>query len=83
MDRAYKQLRSRTGTPCVHCEYLINKPAIPFMKNFADLGTTLSATETKEDGTVKVKSLPINWEPVSAGNVHPNCNCEYVLIIKD
>lgn len=83
MDRAYKQLRSRTGTPCVHCEYLIKQPAIPFMKNFADLGTTLSATETKEDGTVKVKSLPINWEPVSAGNVHPNCNCEYVLIIKD
>jgi len=83
MDRAYKQLRSRTGTPCVHCEYLIRQPAIPFMKNFADLGTTLSATETKEDGTVKVKSLPINWEPVSAGNVHPNCNCEYVLIIKD
>lgn len=83
MNRAYKQLRSRTGTPCVHCKALINKPAIPFMKNFADLGTTISATETKEDGTVKVKSLPINWEPVSAGNVHPNCNCEYVLIIKD
>lgn len=83
MDKAYKKLRSRTGTPCDHCEMLINKPPIPFMKNFADLGTTLRATETKPDGTVKVKTLPINWEAVSAGNVHPNCNCEYVLIIKD
>lgn len=83
MKRAYKKLRSRTGDPCVHCKFLINKPPIPFMQNFADLGTTLSATETTEDGAVKVKTLPINWEAVKAGNVHPNCHCEYVLIIKD
>lgn len=83
MPRAYKKLRSRTGTPCVHCEMLINQPPIPFLKNFADLGTTLKATETTEKGDVKVKMLPINWESISAGNVHPNCNCEYVLIIKD
>ena len=82
MGRAYKKLRSRTGTPCVYCEQLIAQPPIPFTKNFADLGTTLKATETKEDGTVKVKTLPVNWESISAGNVHPNCNCEYVLIIK-
>lgn len=83
MKNAYKKLRSRTGTPCEHCQMLINQPPIPFMQNFADLGTTLKATETKEDGTVKVKTLPINYEAVSAGNVHPNCSCEYVLIIKD
>lgn len=83
MDKAYKKLRSRTGTPCDHCQTLINMPPIPFMKNFADLGTMLKAVETKADGTVKVKTLPVNWEAISAGNVHPNCNCEYVLIIKD
>lgn len=83
MDRAYKKLRSRTGTPCDHCKLLIDMPAIPFMQNFADLGDILKVKETKADGTVKVKSLPINWEPVSAGNVHPNCKCEYVLIIKN
>lgn len=82
MDKAYKKLRSRTGTPCIHCKALINKPPIPFTQNFADLNTTLTATETSESGEVKVKHLPINWEPVTAGNVHPNCNCEYVLIIK-
>ena len=83
MKHAYKKLRSRTGDPCVHCKLLINKPPIPFLQNFANLGTTLSATETKEDGNVKVKTLPINWEAVKAGNVHPNCNCEYVLIVKN
>lgn len=83
MKNAYKKLRSRTGTPCEHCQMLINQPPIPFMQNFANLGTILKATETSEDGTVKVKTLPINYEAVSAGNVHPNCNCEYVLIIKD
>lgn len=83
MSKAYKKLRNRAGDPCDHCQILINMPPIPFMTNFADLGTELKATETKEDGTVKVKTLPINWEAVSAGNVHPNCRCEYVLIIKD
>lgn len=83
MDMAYKTLRSRTGTPCIHCKYLIDQPPIPFTQNFADLGTTLSAVEYKEDGSVKVKKLPIDWEAVSAGNVHPNCNCEYVLIVKN
>lgn len=83
MSKAYKKLRSRTGTPCVHCKLLIDMPPIPFMQNFADLGTTLSAVETSEDGTVKVKTLPINWESIRAGNVHPNCNCEYVLVINN
>lgn len=83
MPKAYKQLRSRTGTPCAYCQLLIDMPPIPFMKNFADLGSVLSVTETKEDGAQKVKHLPINWESISAGNVHPNCNCEYVLVIKD
>lgn len=83
MSKAYKQLRSRTGTPCEYCQMLINMPPIPFEKNFADLGTHLTVTETNDNGDVKVKKLPINWEPVSAGNVHPNCSCEYVLIVRN
>ena len=83
MDKAYKKLRSRTGTPCDHCKLLINRPPIPFETNFADLGTQITVTTTKENGDVKVNSLPVNWEAIKAGNVHPNCNCEYVLIIKD
>jgi hypothetical protein len=83
MDKAYKKLRSRTGTPCDHCKLLINRPPIPFETNFADLGTQITVTETKDNGDVKVKSLPVNWEAIKAGNVHPNCNCEYVLIIKN
>lgn len=83
MNKAYKTLRSRTGHPCSHCQGLINQAPIPFETNFADLGTQLTATETDEKGNVKVKTLPISYEAVSAGNVHPNCSCEYVLVIKD
>lgn len=83
MNKAYKKLRSRTGHPCSHCQGLINQAPIPFETNFADLGTQLTATETDEAGHVKVKTLPISYEAVSAGNVHPNCSCEYVLIIND
>ena len=56
--------------------------AIPFEKNFVNLGDNISATITKEDGSTVVRTLPINYESIEAGNVHPNCECEYVLTIR-
>lgn len=82
MNRAYKKLRSRSGSPCIHCQALIDQPPIPFEKSFAELGSELTATVTRENGSVVVKKLPINYESIDSGNVHPNCQCEYVLIIE-
>lgn len=86
MDRAYKRLRSRTGDPCPVCDLLIvktRKNPIPFTKNFADLGETLTATYTKPNGMKAVQKMPITYEAIRAGNVHVNCNCEYELVIKN
>ncbi len=85
MTRAYKRLRSRTGDPCPVCALLIAKTAlkpIPFEKNFADLGDELTASYKKPNGKTAVQKMPINYEPIKSGNVHPLCNCEYELVLK-
>lgn len=79
---AYKEMRSRSGHPCPFCQSIIGMGAIPFEKNFVNLGDDISATITKEDGSTVVRTLPINYESIEAGNVHPNCECEYVLSIR-
>jgi hypothetical protein len=84
LDKAYKRLRSRTGDPCAVCNLLIEKTRekpIPFAANFADLGTELTASYKKENGKVAVQKVPVNYEAITAGNVHVNCNCEYELLI--
>lgn len=86
MDRAFKRLRSRVDNPCAVCSMLIAKShanPIPFNKNFADLGDELTATYRKDNGKMAVQKLPINYEAITAGNVHVNCNCEYELVIKN
>lgn len=74
LDKAYKELHSLTGEPCEFCKALIAKGPIPFVDNFVDKGTTLS---------VGSKSMDFDYEDISAGNVHPNCNCAYRLVIED
>jgi portal protein len=86
LPNAYKRLRSRTGDPCAVCAQLIEKTRlkpIPFTENFADLGETLTANYKRPSGKMAVQKIPVNYEPIAAGNVHVNCNCEYELIIKN
>ena len=74
LEKAYKELHSLTGNPCEFCNHLIQKGPIPFVQNFADKGTTIS---------VGSKKMDLDYEDISAGNVHPNCHCVYRLIIED
>lgn len=76
VSQAYKQLFSLTGDPCPFCASLIaetNANPIPFTSNFASMGEVLEA-----DG----KTYAIDFENIIAGNVHPNCNCAYRLVVK-
>ena len=86
MDSAYKVLYSRTGDPCPICNKLIEESEanpVPFQKNFADLGTKLTASYQKDNGKLATMTMPISYEAITAGNVHVNCNCEYKLVIKN
>lgn len=71
--RVYKKWRTRSPNPCSFCQELANRPAIPFNQTFADIGDHL---------TVDSKQLKIGFEDVEAGTLHPNCSCEYEIIIE-
>lgn len=79
--RVYKQFITRSNNPCPICQSLAKEPPVPFDKNFADLGDELTAVYKDGDKT-KVLKQTIGFEPVQAGNVHPNCSCAYRLIIE-
>lgn len=77
VKQAYKVLFSLSGDPCPFCAALIaetNASPIPFTSNFASMGDAIEA-----DG----KEFAIDFENIIAGNVHPNCQCAYRLIVKD
>jgi hypothetical protein len=77
VKQAYKQLFSLSGDPCPFCASLIaetNAEPIPFTSNFASIGDVLEA---------EGKTYALDFENIIAGNVHPNCNCAYRLIVKD
>lgn len=85
MDSAYKVLRNRADDPCPICAKIIEDTTanpIPFQKNFVDLGETISANYKKTNGKPAVQTMTVNYEAIKAGNVHVNCRCEYVLVIK-
>lgn len=85
MDSAYKILRNRADDPCPICAKIVEETRenpIPFQKNFVDLGQTISAQYKKENGKPAVQTMKVNYEAIKAGNVHVNCRCEYVLVIK-
>lgn len=85
MDRAYKVLRNRADDPCPICAKLVEETKanpIPFEKNFLSVGDTLTTTYKKENGKPAVQKMTVTYEDIKAGNVHVNCRCEYVLVIK-
>lgn len=71
-DRAYKKWRTRSANPCSFCQSLAQEPPIPFSQNFRALGQ-----EIESDG----KTLKVGFESLQSGNAHPNCSCEYELVI--
>lgn len=71
--KAYKQWRTRSDNPCPICLELQAMGKIPFNKNFVKKGDKLTA------GDVTMK---FDFENVVSGNAHPNCSCDYELIVE-
>lgn len=71
--KAYKEWRCRGTNPCAICLDLQAMGKIPFNSNFASLGSSRTA-----DGL----TMKFNFEDVVAGNAHPNCACDYELVVE-
>lgn len=70
--RAFKQWRTRSDNPCAFCLSLEAEGPKLFDTDFRSLGESIHA-----DG----QTLEVNFEALEAGNAHPNCSCDYELII--
>lgn len=76
--RAFKQYHVRSGNPCPFCLQLQAQGLIPFDDAFVELGSSVVADK---DG--KIVKYNVDFLAVYAGNLHPNCSCDYNLVIKD
>ena len=75
--KVYKKWHTRSDDPCEFCRALENQGMIPFNDSFVGLGGSVTVGKGK-----KAKTLEVNFETVEAGNLHPNCSCDYELVIK-
>lgn len=80
--KAYKKWVTRNDNPCQFCKAMADQPPIPIRDNFVDLGDTIEV-EAVSNGKVKLSKMSIDFEPVSAGLLHPNCGCTYKLIVTE
>jgi phage portal protein BeeE len=74
---AYKVFKTRSGNPCPYCSALEAQGKVPFSTPFIKKGDSLTV---RVDG--KEQTITNTFEDVQAGNIHPNCNCTYTLIIE-
>lgn len=80
--KAYKQWITRSDNPCPYCVAKSKEPPIPFLDAFAKVGDVLQATFTKSDGTASIRQMQVGFEDCLAGEIHPNGQCTYQLIIR-
>ena len=76
-ERAFKRYHTRSDNPCPFCVSLERQGLIPFDEPFVKKGGSVTARVEGEEVTFNV-----NFDNVFAGNLHPNCSCDYELVIE-
>ena len=76
--KVFKKWHTRSDNPCEFCKALEQEGMIPFDQSFRNVGESVSVGKGKNK-----KTLDVDFETLEAGNLHPNCSCEYELIIKN
>lgn len=77
VERAYKKWTTNSLNPCPICISLASEDPIPLFDNFRDFGSDVKYSEGG-----KRKSFKVNFTDLDAGCAHPNCACNYTLIIE-
>ena len=75
--RVFKQWHTRSDNPCEFCKALEDEGLVPFEDSFRDVGQSITVGSGKNK-----KSMDVTFERIESGNAHPNCSCDYELVIK-
>ena len=75
--RVFKQWHTRSDNPCEFCKALEDEGLVPFEDPFRDIGQSITVGSGKNK-----KSMDVTFERIESGNAHPNCSCDYELVIK-
>lgn len=79
--KAYKVWRTNSAKPCPFCTAL-NGTRVPLESNFKNVGDVAEGETTTADGKNKQVFYPVRFVDVNAGGLHPNCHCDYQLVIE-
>lgn len=79
--RAYKVWQTNSAKPCPFCSANAGRE-VPLDDDFYKVGQVAEGTELKADGSEKAVYYPVRFVDVNAGGLHPNCHCDYRLVIK-
>lgn len=79
--KAYKVWRTNSPQPCPFCTSLAGT-RIPFDDNFLKVGDVAEATTQTAEGKIKQVYYPVRFVDVNAGGLHPNCKCDYQLVLE-
>lgn len=80
--RAYKEWRTNSPRPCPFCINQAMRGRIPLDEEFLTVGSVAEGVKTLADGSSKDVYYPVRFVDVDAGGLHPNCRCDYTLVIE-
>jgi len=80
-NRAYKVWRTNSPNPCPFCTGQ-SGTQVPFEDNFFNVGDVAEGTASTADGKRKQVYYPVRFVDINAGGLHPNCHCDYKLVIE-
>jgi hypothetical protein len=79
--KAYKVWQTNSPVPCPFCSANSGK-RVPFEDNFFNVGDVAEGETKTADGNSKQVYYPVRFVDVNAGGLHPNCRCDYRLVIE-
>lgn len=79
--RAYKVWQTNSPRPCEFCQANAGRE-VEFETDFYKVGEVAEGVKTMADGKQKTVYYPVRFVDVNAGGLHPNCHCDYRLVIR-
>lgn len=81
VGKAYKVWQTNSPRPCPFCTANAGRE-VEFETDFYKVGEVAEGVKTMADGKEQAVYYPVRFVDVNAGGLHPNCHCDYRLVIR-